>query len=323
MKTFLRRTGYALLASVGLLVILILTSYHGDIPVAELEPKYLTPESSYIELNDAQIHVRQRGSGRPVILLHGSFASLHTWNEWENELSLHYRTISVDLPGHGLTGPSRSGRYSSSDYAVLVSQLLDKLELDSVYLIGNSMGGGVALRVAARYPQKVAALVLVDSSGPSLQSGSAPTNSQKRPLIFRLLSIHWLANGMTIITPKWHFKWNMKQVYADPNRIEAATVDRYYDLMLREGNRQATLDRLQQMRNCTLPADSLRFVHAPTLILWGERDKWIPLSYGEQLHSAINGSTLVKLPDLGHVPMEENPDVSLKPVVSFLLEQPR
>ncbi|MFN5168712.1 MAG: alpha/beta fold hydrolase [Cyclobacteriaceae bacterium] len=323
MKKLLRWMKYGALAVLALLVLFVLTSYHADIPLPELEPKYLTPESSYVELGDARVHIRQRGSGQPIILLHGSFASLHTWGAWENELSRSYQTISLDFPGHGLTGPTASRQYSTSHYAELVSQLIDKLKLDSVYLIGNSMGGGVALTVAARHPQQVAGLVLVDSSGPSLKQDSTRRQGQKRPLIFRMLSIRWLANSLTSITPRWLFSWNMKQVYADPSRIKDETINRYYDLMLREGNRQATFDRLQQATGRGLPADSLSFINTPTLIVWGDQDRWIPRSYGEMLSKAISGSKLVILPALGHVPMEEDPLRSIQPVTSFLSELQR
>ena len=122
-RRILKYLSYTLLVLIGLLVIVCLAWYRSDIEVSELEPTYFTPQSSYIQVDDAKLHVRQRGAGPAIFLLHGSFASLHTWNGWENELEKSFHTISVDFPGHGLTGPTPSAKYSTDDYAQLIFKL--------------------------------------------------------------------------------------------------------------------------------------------------------------------------------------------------------
>ena len=108
---------------------------------------------------------------------------------------------------------------------------------------------------------------------------------------------------------------NMKEVYGDESKIGLETTDRYFDLMLREGNRQATLDRLSTPRNSNISFERLTM---PTLILWGRKDSWIPVSQAYVLEKTIPGSNLVIFDQAGHVPMEEIPTESVAEYLAFL-----
>jgi len=116
-------------------------------------------------------------------------------------------------------------------------------------------------------------------------------------------------------TPKFLFAMNMKQVYGDDSKVTDEVTTRYYELMLREGNRQATLDRLSQPRNSNIQFERLTM---PTLILWGAEDTWIPLAQGKRLQQALPGSNLMILDGVGHVPMEESPTETVSEYLSFL-----
>jgi pimeloyl-ACP methyl ester carboxylesterase len=312
---------YAVVFCILLIVVLLLSFYRKDVPVNKLEGKYFTEESKYIEVDDARLHVRITGTGVPLFLLHGSFASLHTWNAWQNELSKFFKTISLDLPGHGLSGPNKNEIYTSDYYASLVFALADSLKIDSFHIAGNSMGGNVAWKIALMQPERVKKIILIDASGfwtaPVKTDSALVDSNTKRPLIFRLLSSDKLAKTLSSITPRFLFRLNLQQVYGDPANISDEEVDRYYDLMLREGNRNATLTRLRQA-NKNLQ-DSIKYIKNPTLILWGEKDTWIPVTHAYRFNNAIEHSTLIIFPDAGHVPMEEIPEESLKHVIPFLL----
>ncbi|MBV9693950.1 MAG: alpha/beta fold hydrolase, partial [Alphaproteobacteria bacterium] len=122
-----------------------------DIARAALETKYASPVSHYVALRDgARAHYRERGpAGAPsLVLLHGSNASLLTWEPWSKRLSDSFHVVSVDLPGHGLTGAVPNGDYSQDGMAKFVGEFADKLGLKTFALAGNSMGGGVAARFA-------------------------------------------------------------------------------------------------------------------------------------------------------------------------------
>lgn len=298
----------------AVLITLFFLGNKKDIPVAELEKEYFTAESLYIQLSDAKVHACIRGNGPYLFLIHGSFASLHTWQHWENTLSTFFTTVSLDLPGHGLTGPNKSENYTISNYEKLIFELADSLGVDTFSIAGNSMGGQVAWQAAMHRPDRIDKLILIDAAGFITAAGDQEQNDA--PLIFKLLRSKHAAFTLEHITPRWMFSLNLKQVYANPDLINPQLIERYYKLMLREGNRHATWLRFQQLQKP--PLDSLSLITTPTLILWGEKDKWIPVDYGHQFNTSIKGSTLVVLEGVGHAPMEESPNESVIPVLEFL-----
>jgi pimeloyl-ACP methyl ester carboxylesterase len=303
------------------LVFFLILMFRSDIPVEEAEEKYQTPESHYIEVDGVNVHVRFLGDGEPVVLLHGSFASLHTWETWQQAMSPYFMTIAIDLPGHGLTGPDPKKRYSTKDYSQLVLRLMEELNIEKFHLAGNSMGGAVALQIASSHPDKVLSLNLIDASGTPRSQQSIPesqkpsSNVNATALLFKALENPILAQIFLKCTPKFLFAMNLKQVYADESKITEKTLDRYYELMLREGNRKATIDRLMMPKGMSVDFDRLIM---PTLILWGENDTWIPVSQGHLFEKLIKGSKMIVFSNTGHVPMEEIPAESVGAYLSFL-----
>ncbi len=298
-------------------VFFLLLLFRQDIPKEEIEEKYSTPQSHYIEVDGVNLHVRFLGEGDPIFLLHGSFSSLHTWQDWQEELSPYFLTIAIDFPGHGLTGPDDEKRYSMTDYSILVLRLAEKLNLDKFHLAGNSMGGSVALQVASTRPDKVLSLNLIAASGapkPELRESSSIDNSGAT-WIHRMSGNPVFSKILLKCTPKFLFAMNMKEVYADDSKINEQTLNRYYELMLRDGNRQATLDRIRGPRESRIEFDRLTM---PTLIMWGNEDRWIPVTQAELFEKAIPGSNVVVFDNAGHIPMEEIPTESVAAYLSFL-----
>jgi pimeloyl-ACP methyl ester carboxylesterase len=296
------------------LFILLISGYRADNKVEELEPEYFTPESQYIDVMDSKLHIRKRGNGKPIFLIHGSFASLHTWDSWEAELSKTFTTISVDLPGHGLTGPNKNEIYTTDYYADLIFALADSLQLDSFYIAGNSMGGNVAWKMALKNPARIKKLILVDAAGYTKTDVNKPAS---QPFIFKLLNNNLIASIFFKITPRFMFSLNLKQVYGDKEKITEDQIDLYYNLMLREGNRAATLKRLRNGGKDL--QDSIQYITTPTLIIWGEKDAWIPVANAYRFNSDIKSSKLIIFKEAGHVPMEEIPLETLIPAREFLL----
>jgi pimeloyl-ACP methyl ester carboxylesterase len=317
---WLKTIGKILLGLLLACFFFLLLLYRKDLPSDEITKKYFTPQSHFVEVDGIKVHVRFMGQGDPIFLLHGSFSSLHTWDVWQQELSPYFMTVSLDFPGHGLTGPDELSRYSIQDYSALVLKLAEKLNFERFHLAGNSMGGGVALQIASTRPDKVLSLNLIDSSGaPKRESrtlDSTRVNSRGGGAwIFKLLESPVFSAIFLKCTPKFLFAMNMKEVYGDPTKVKAEAVDRYYELMLRKGNRQATLDRLKGPRQSSIQFEKLIM---PTLILWGAKDSWIPVSQAYQIEKAIPGSKLIIFEEAGHVPMEEIPTESVAEYLSFL-----
>ena len=304
-------TGLVALAFVAVVAI----NWAPDRPASELADRWAQPPSTFLDLVGMQVHLRDEGrrdDPTPIVLLHGTSASLHTWDGWVAALAPTRRVVRMDLPGFGLTGPAPDGDYRIERYVEFVTALLDALGIERCVLAGNSFGGWIAWETALAAPGRVAALILVDSAG-------HPRESESVPIGFRIARIPLLNRFMEVTLPRGVVESSLRNTYGDPSRVTPGLVDRYYDLTLREGNRAALASRFADARSSPrIP--QLPEIAAPTLILWGERDRLIPPAYGEQFHRDIPGSRLVVFPELGHVPHEEDPVATVAAVRSFLDE---
>lgn len=311
----------ALLRAVGALLLLtalaLALSRAPDRPVQTLVARWALPPSDFVEVRGQVVHLRDEGprdDPLPLLLIHGTSSSLHTWEGWVRALKGQRRVISFDLPGFGLTGPY-TGQYDADDYrgdtyARFAFDLLDALGVPRAAVGGNSLGGEVAWRMAAMAPDRVAALVLVDAAGLPFASASAPLGwwIARTPVLNRVAE--WAL-------PRALVAQGLAGVYGDPSRVTPELVDRHFELTLREGNRRALGLRLRQAANGE-DAGRITGLRQPTLILWGGRDRQIPLGVGRDFAQRIPGSRLVVFDELGHVPQEEDPARTVLPVKEFL-----
>jgi pimeloyl-ACP methyl ester carboxylesterase len=261
-----------------------------------------------------QVHVRDEGprdDPTPIVLIHGTSASLHTWDGWVAALSPHRRVIRMDLPGFGLTGPAPDADYSMTRYTGFMLDLLDLLKLDEVVMGGNSLGGGIAWQTALAHPTRVRQLILVDATGYPLQP-------QSMPIGFRLAQISWLAPVTQKILPRQMIEASVRNVYGQPDKVSPALIDRYFELTLREGNRASLTQRFQYRSSDAALAGQIPQLNLPTLILWGGEDRLIPPEHGQRFHQDIAGSQLKVFEGLGHVPHEEDPEATVQAVKRFL-----
>ncbi len=278
---------------------------------ADLEPKYLNAKSDYVDVAGMRLHVRDSGNKQApaIVLLHGFGASLHTWEAWAVDLANDYRVIRLDLPGFGLTGADPTGDYTDTRSIAVITALMDKLGIQRATLIGNSMGGRMAWTLAALNPGRVDKLVLISPDGfasPGMEYGK----KVEVPVLMKL---------MRYALPKGMLRPTLAAAYTDPATLNDDLLNRYYDLMLAPGVRDAVLARMGQVV-LQDPVPLLRNITAPTLLLWGEKDAMIPVTNAEDYRRALPNSTLVKLPNLGHLPFEEAPARSLEPVRAFLVK---
>lgn len=279
-----------------------------DIPLSELKAKYCNFESEFVEIDGMQVHYRDEGSGDPIILLHGTAASLHTWDDWTEDLKKTHRVIRMDLPAFGLTGANSTGDYSSANYLQFVDAFVLRLKLNKFRLGGNSLGGKIAWHYALEHPHKVEELILVDPSG--MDSGKGV------PAVFKLARTPILSGLIKYITPRSMIEKNLKEVYHDDSKISEELVDRYYEMTLRKGNRQAFIDRARLIEEDR--SAELSKITQPTLLIWGEEDFWTPFENASRFAKAIPNAQLKVMKNTGHVPMEERPVESLKFVQQFL-----
>jgi len=284
-----------------------------DQPVSALQAKWAPPPSQFIAVRGMQLHLRDEGPRDdpvPIVLLHGTGASLHTWDGWTRELARERRVIRFDLPGFGLTGPSPDGVYSIESYVDTVLALADTLGVQRFIVAGNSLGGYVAWATAVLHPERVDRLILVDAAG-------YPFRSQSIPLAFRIARTPVLNVLMRDVLPRSIVAASLRNVYGDPTRVTPTLVDRYFDLATRAGNRAALVARFDQTTPGSL-AERVPEIRVPTLILWGGKDRLIPLEFGARFARDIQGSRLVVFDTLGHVPHEEDPARTVAAVLPFI-----
>jgi pimeloyl-ACP methyl ester carboxylesterase len=302
-----------ILSTVVLVILTVLLFGHGDIPLDELKAKYAQEPSEFMALDGMNVHYRDEGKSPdsiPIVLIHGTGSSLHTFDDWEDALKKDYRVIRMDLPGYGLTGPFPEPDYSIDAYVDFIKDFLDKRGVDQCIIGGNSLGGHIAWRFTLEYPQEVTQLILIDAAG-------YPNKSKSEPIAFRVAKTPVIRNALTFITPKSIARASIENVYADKTKVTDELVNRYFELTLRAGNRQAFIDRFSSLKD----PSAFRRIHSieqPTLILWGAQDELIPPENAERFHNDLPNDTLVILENAGHVPMEESPEQSLDALKAFL-----
>lgn len=301
---------------ISLLALVILVSlffgYH-DKSVEELKNQYAPAPSAFVDIEGMKVHYRDEGDPMdsvPLVLIHGTGSSLHTFDAWAEALKSQKRIVRMDIPAFGLTGPFLNRDYSIDHYTTFLEEFLTKRGIKRCILAGNSLGGQIAWAFTVKYADRVEKLVLIDAAGYPLDSKSVPIAFvlARQPITNRLL---------TFITPYFMAKSSVENVYADKSKVTDALVKRYFDLTLRAGNRQALVDRLTAVYD-TSQLPQIRHIQQRTLLLWGEEDKLIPLSNATRFHADLPNDTLVIIPHVGHVPMEENPKESLAALLAFL-----
>jgi pimeloyl-ACP methyl ester carboxylesterase len=302
-----------LLALVALLVIGVVAVWAPDRPVEDLTARWAPQPSQFVAIDGMNVHLRDEGprdDPEPIILLHGTGASLHTWDGWTDVLKARHRVIRVDLPGFGLTGPTKDGNYQMPVYTHFMNSLMDMLQIKRAILAGNSFGGDVSWQTAVTYPDRVSRLILVDSSGYATTAASVP-------IAFKLAQMPLLSRLLSNILPRSVVESSVRNVYADPSKVTPELVDRYYELALRAGNRKAITQRFAQNK----PGQNetaIKQVKVPTLIIWGGLDRLITPDNAEKFHRDIVGSQLIVFEKLGHVGHEEDPAATGAAVQAFL-----
>jgi pimeloyl-ACP methyl ester carboxylesterase len=309
-----------------------LVPFQFDRSPGNLEQRYTNEASEFVELDDVRVHYRDEGPrDAPVLVaIHGTGSSLHTWDEWVERLD-GVRVVRLDMPGFGLTGP-REKRHTLERIIETVGQLCDHLELSDVTVAGNSLGGGVAWRLSLERPDLVERLVLVDPGGASLLSYIARH--------YRTLGTDFLPR---YATPRMAVRMLLRDAYGDTDKLTDDMVKRYYDLLLRSGNRRAVMqlasnyredhftgdDPIQDTTGPVLPSTckgrpevldgySLEDVSVPTLFMWGTEDGWLAPDFGRELAAKVEDSRFIAYEGVGHVPMEEAPAETAADLVEFL-----
>lgn len=290
----------------------------GELALDALKNRYGNPRegSRYVELDGFTVHYRDEGNaaGPVLVMIHGVVASLHTWDGWVQAMSAHYRIIRFDVPGFGLTGPARDGVYNAERMLKVLVSLLDHLDISKASLIGNSLGGYIAWNFALAQPARVEKLILLDPAGYPMR---------KVPWMIAAAGLPGSTWAMPLWMPRALIAQGIREVYGDAGRIKPGVVQRYYDLTRRPGNRRAMMEIfrvLLEVNRSELDGTGARLagLQAPTLLMWGELDRWISPRHVALWQRDVAGLQVKVYAGVGHIPMEEIPELSAADALAFL-----
>lgn len=302
-----------------ILMLLIYQGWASDIPHPVLAEKYATGASDFVDLpSGARAHYRMQGNpdGQTIVLLHGSNASLHTWEPWVSQLSDSFFLVSIDLPGHGLTGATPADDYTYSGMVAFLKEFVDAVGLERFALGGNSMGGGVTLSYALAHPEDLTHLILVDAAG--INAPPKPGEERDYPIAFDLAGRWYTDWILENITPRSLAAEGLQTSVSVKSIVTEEMIDQYWELARHPGNRRATGKRFAWYRKNGSRNLDVTGIALPSLIIWGAEDKLIPVSAADILNDRLPNSELKVFEGVGHLPMEELPFETAAEVRTFL-----
>jgi len=313
-----------LLWIVGILAVLIGLAFlflgDPEVPRDVLMSKYGQPPSQFVDLpSGAKAHYRDQGNkgGPALVLLHGSNASLHTWEPWVKILGDEFRVVTVDLPGHGLTIARADEAYTAESMAKFVDEFTTTIGVERFAVAGNSMGGGIAGRVAMQFPARVTHLIFIDSGGVIAPNMPPP------PSFFFLVRTPVLRDFLRLIPGRPIAEQTLKASFANQALVTPEMIDRYWELNRGPGIRMATRKRFSMGLEYFQGEDkffraNMPKIAIPTLILWGRQDNLLPVEAADIFKSAIPGAQAIIYDDGGHILQEDLAERSAADVRMFL-----
>lgn len=245
----------------------------------------------------------------PIILIHGFVASSYTYHPIMSHLAHHFSVIALDLPGFGRSEKSTKFLYTYENYAKLIIRCMDHFNLEHVHIAGHSMGGQIGLYTARMKPERVNKLVLINSSaywGRVYRWARAATF-----LPFSYVAIKHIVQNNNV-------KDTLENVLYDDSLITEELIEEY-GRPLKEKKFYKALSRLMRQREGDLTREELSEIHTPSLLIWGEDDKVVPLSAGKQLANDLPNSTLVSYEKAGHLITEEYPKAITEQIKDWCL----
>lgn len=306
--------GVALATLSGVFFVAVLVAgsqYNPELPQSQVSARIGEPDPVFVETEGGRIHIKTYGasSGEPILLIHGMSSSLYAWKDVAPFIARHWRVIAIDLPFHSLTGPVDVGDCASNRVAKVAWDVLDKLGVKKASIAGSSWGGLIALRMAEAEPERVNALILLDSSG--LPSPTSSVNRLSGSAVGRLLLTDFL--GSFIV------RKSLREAFYDPAKVSDALVDQVVTLNRTAGNRQGQLAcRAALLAETQAPQPSWAGLKQPTLIIWGQQDPWIPVTNAQAIARLLPNARVLEYPRVGHLPMEERPEQVAADIEDFL-----
>ena len=285
--------------------------------ISAVVPSTPTPHSPvqhYVAMHDRRVSVGgintqylEAGTGPPVLLLHGHEQSATSWRWVIPALARTHRVLALSLPGHGQTNPAIGGYAPGRDLTPFVTDFLATVGVGTIDLVGNSVGGAVALRLALANPPGVRTLTLVASAGlgrevhPLLALNTLPGVGELAIMFSRLPGGDVQRSTMSAA-----------MLFAQPSRVPAEFYTEQHDVGRRPGQLEASTAMARALFDITgqreILLDQLPTLTMPTLVIWGENDYVLPAHQARAAVGRLPRGRLSLFPDCGHLPHVEHPD---------------
>lgn len=266
-------------------------------------------------VQDQRIAYLDVGTGPPVILIHGFGGSMWQWEHQQHALSQHFRVLTLDLPGSGLSDKPDI-EYRPDEMLAFFAGFMEALAIPQATLVGNSMGAGLAIGMALTHPARVNKLVLIGGLPPDvMEKLTSPTirRAMETRVPVWLISVgNWLFGGLMVESV-------LREIVHDPSLLTPAVIERSN----RNRQRPGLIKPIMAVRD-NLPlwesgfAARIGALTQPTLVIWGEKDQVFPIAVGEELHESIRGSRFARIPHAGHIPQWEQPDLVNQSLIEFI-----
>lgn len=290
------------------LALLAAACHSAPIPPDQRYPAGTPLRAQYRVVDGTAIRMIDTGTGTPVVFIHGIGASMYGWRyALPAALAAGYRVIAFDNRGFGFSGKPAHG-YSNADYARLVVALLDSLGVSSAVLVGHSMGGAIAAEVALRHPDRVRGMVLIDAAGFGI----------RWPGVLKVARWPLVGAVVTSFRSRWATGRIVRSTFADPSKVTEQDVDQYYAPVPDPDFGRALRGVLREFRFDSLGGGRLTQVQTPTLVLWGDADRWIPLAAGTRFARDLPRCEFALVSHAGHDSPEEAPEEVNRLLLAFL-----
>jgi len=271
-----------------------------------------TDKDHFVRVEGINFHYTEYpGPGPVVFLLHGFASSTYSWEKVAPLLRDDgFHVYALDMKGFGWSDKPKGDDYSPLALVEGVNAWMEALGLRNVTFVGNSLGGAVAVIMSIRHSDKVGRMVLVDAGGYPMDL----------PTIVKAAKTPGAAFFTNLFYGRWMVEWNLKEVYYNDDWITEEQVQAYHDRLRTKNGLDAmvSLSRSIDFDRFSDYLEAARQLQVPTLIIWGENDRWIPLEIGLQFHRDLPDSRLVVIPECGHVPQEEYPGVTAMLIRDFI-----
>lgn len=263
--------------------------------------------SKQVQVDNWQIHYYEGGpaDAETIVMIHGFGANRDNWLRFARHFTNRYHVIALDLPGFGESSKAQT-QYDVGSQAQRLQAFLKALNIEKAHLIGNSMGGHIAALYAARYPERVLTLALLDNSGVTSPKKSEMFERIERgepnPLVVRKAEDFEALMNFVFVSPP-PLPDPLKRHFAEQSMANQEHYDRIF----------------AQLRERYIPLEpELPKISAPTLLLWGELDRVLDVSSIEVMKPLLQQSSVVIMKDCGHAPMIERPEETAAHYQAFL-----